>query len=207
MLAPVAQRALDELVPVPRSAVRFPLEMRLPPGFVADQPDTWPLVDGQLEFVEGKLVYMPPSADRQQDTSVDVVTVLGTWRRSHREFIVAGNEAGMILGGETRAADVAIWRRDAVGEYQGKYRRVAPVLAVEVQGEIEDEPMLRARARWYLARGVRVVWVVLPAERRVLVIDAAGERALQAGDHVPEHPELPGLSPAVSELFEQVVGG
>jgi Uma2 family endonuclease len=201
------QRAAEELVPVPRSAVRFPLELKVPPGFVADQPDTWPMVDGELEFVEGKLLYMPPSADRQQDTSVDVVTVLGTWRKSHREFIVAGNEAGMILGGETRAADAAVWRRDAVGQYEGKYRRVPPALAVEVQGELEDEPMLRTKARWYLSHGVRVVWLLFPAEREMLVIHGAGERRLRAGERVPSHPDLPELAPDVSELFEQVRGG
>src|SRR5439155_7582318 len=97
--------------------------------------------------------------------------------RTHRDFVVASNEAGMILGGETRGADVAVWRRSEVGDYVGRYRRVPPVLAVEVQGEMEDEEMLRAKARWYLAHGVVVVWLLFPAERRVLVVDAEGEQA------------------------------
>src|SRR5438270_12659570 len=118
------QRVVEEMVPVPRSAVRFPLEVPLRSGFVAERPDTWPLVDGQLELVGGKLLYMPPCADRQQDTTADVITVLGIWRKAHPEFVVAGNEAGMLLGGDARGADAAVWRRDAVGTYEGKYRRV-----------------------------------------------------------------------------------
>ncbi|MBX3190585.1 MAG: Uma2 family endonuclease [Labilithrix sp.] len=203
----MAQRAFDELVPVPRSAVRFPLELPVPAGFVADALDTWPLIDGQLEFVGGKLLYLPPSADRQQDTTVDVITTLGTWRKTHRDFVVAANEAGMVLGGETRAADAAVWRRDVLGGYEGKYRRVPPILSVEVQGELEDESMLRAKAGWYLAHGVEVVWLLFPAERRVLVIDAAGERALGAGDQIPARASLPDLTPRVEELFEQVERG
>lgn len=197
-------RAYDELVPVPRSAVRFPLEVPLPDGFAADRPDTWPDIDGQLEFVGGKLLYMPPSADRQQDTTADVITVLGEWRKTHAAFVVGGNEAGMILGGETRGADAAVWRRADVGPYQGKYRRVAPILAVEVQGELEDEDMLREKARWYLAHGVEVVWLLLPDDREGIVLTTSDERRIAAGGRMPGHPSLPELAPALDDLFAQL---
>jgi hypothetical protein len=118
----MSARALDELVLVPRSAVRFPLELPLPEGFRADEPDTWPATEGQLELVGGRLYYLPPSADRQQDTTADVVTVLGLWRREHGEFAVGGNEAGMMLGGEARGADAAVWRKAALGPHRGRYR-------------------------------------------------------------------------------------
>jgi Uma2 family endonuclease len=148
-----------------------------------------------------------PSADRQQDTTVDVITVLGNWRHARREFVVAGNEAGMTLGGETRGADAAVWRRDGITTYAGKYRRVPPILAVEVQGELETEQMLTEKARWYLSRGVEVVWLLLPAERRVLVIDEGSAVQLGLGERVPARPSLPGLAPLVAELFEQVQEG
>lgn len=199
--------AYEHMVPVPRAAVEFPLELPLPEGFAADQPDTWPRTEGQLEFVEGKLYYMPPSADRQQDTSIDVATVLGNWRRSHREFVVGGNEAGMILGGESRGADAAVWRRSELGPHEGKYRRVPPVLAIEVQGEVESEGALRKKAAWYVSRGVEVVWLLFPTEGRILVVTAAEDRVLGAGDELPAHPSLPGLTPKVDELFDQVRGG
>jgi Uma2 family endonuclease len=178
--------------------------MPLPPGFVAERPETWPLVDGELEFVEGKLLYMPPSADRQQDTSADVVTVLGVWRKAHRDFVVAGNEAGMILGGEARGADAAVWRKKDTGHREGKFRRVAPVLAVEVKGELEEEAALRTKAGWYLAHGVDVVWLLFPASRTVVVITPSGETTRRAGERLPPQASLPGLEPAVDEIFEQV---
>lgn len=48
-----------ETVPVPRIAVRFPLEIPPPLGFAPDRPETWPVVEGQLEFYEGKLFSLP----------------------------------------------------------------------------------------------------------------------------------------------------
>lgn len=196
--------AYEQMIPVPRVAVEFPLELPLPDGFVADQPETWPRTEGQLEFVGGKLYYMPPSADRQQETSIDVATVLGNWRKTQPGFVVGGNEAVMILGGESRGADAAVWRRSDLGPHDGKYRRVPPILAIEIQGEVEGELELRNKAAWYLSRGVEVVWLLFPAEGRVIVITSTSESVLGEGEELPAHASLPGLTPKVDELFDQV---
>jgi Uma2 family endonuclease len=200
----VDARSYATIVPVPRVAIRLPLELPLPDGFAVDRPETWPLVDGDLEFFGGKLYYMPPSADRQQDTTADVVTVLGNWRKTHRSFIVATNEAGMLLGGEARGADAAVWRKHEAGPREGKYRRTAPVLAVEVRGEFEDESTLRDKAGWYLSHGVEVVWLLFPAERTAIVITAHGETLVKPGERLPAAPSLPDLAPLLDELFEQL---
>jgi len=200
----MAQRVQEELVPVPRSAVRFPLELPLPAGFAPDMPDTWPLVEGQLEFVGGKLFYMPPCADRQQDTTADVTATLVSWRKQHRDFAVGTNEAGIILGGDTRGADAAVWRRSDLGAHEGTFRRVPPILAVEVKGEFEEEEALRTKARWYLAHGVEVVWLLFPRSLRVVVVGADSELSFERGQRLPEHPSLPELHPMVDELFEQI---
>jgi Uma2 family endonuclease len=193
-----------ELVPVPRAAIRLPLELPIPPGFVADRPETWPYVEGEIEYVGGKLLYLPPSGDRQQDTSADVVGVLFVWRRTHRDFLVAGNEAGMILGGEVRGAGAAVWRKRDAGAREGKYRRVAPVLAIEIQGELEDEASLRSKAAWYLAHGVEIVWLVFPKTRSALVLTPGEETVRRSGERMPRHPSLPDLEPTVDELMEQI---
>src|SRR5207249_11430519 len=86
------------------------------------------------------------------------------------EFAVRTNEAGMRLGDDSRGADAAIWRRAHEGAYHGGFRRVPPVLAVEVAGRDEREPELRDKARWYLGVGVPIVWLVLPEQRAVIVV-------------------------------------
>jgi hypothetical protein len=88
----------DDAVVLLRTGVRFPIELR-PAGFRPEQSSTWPDADGQLEWVEGRLSYMPPCVDLQQDVAVDVVHTLRTWSETHSEFVVGGNEAGMKLGG------------------------------------------------------------------------------------------------------------
>jgi Uma2 family endonuclease len=184
--------------------VRYPIELHPPPGFKAEDAATWPKVDGRLEFVGGRLLYMPPCGDVQQDVAVDAVYLLRGWSQQHPEFVVAGNEAGMTLGGETRAADAAVWRKADVRPHTGGYRRVAPVLAVEVTGQDESVDDLRAKARWYLDHGTTVVWIIDPPTREVIVLDGRGETHYAMGQRVAEHSELPGLAPEVRELFAQL---
>ncbi len=193
----------DETITLPR-AVRFPVEMIPPVGFDAERLETWPRIAGRLEVVEGRLLYMPPCGDEQQDTVADVVITLGSWVRDHREFVLGTNEAGMRLGGSTRAADAAIWRRADVGARTGGLRRHPPVLAVEVGGTEEPEQALRDKADWYLANGVRIVWLVLPQSREVVVLSSRGEQRHGLGGSLPPQPELPGLSPTVDDLFVQL---
>ncbi len=196
----------DETITLPR-AVRFPVEMLPPNGFDPSRPETWPQVAGRFEHVGGRLLFMPPCGDEQQDTVADVVITLGSWVREHREFVLGTNEAGMRLGGATRAADAAIWRRSEVGARTGGYRTVPPVLAVEVAGLDDDEAYLRDKARWYLDQGVRVVWILLPAIREVVVMTESGQSRHARGEVLPAIPELPDLAADVAILFDQLSRG
>jgi Uma2 family endonuclease len=183
--------------------VRFPVELRAG-GFAPEQPSTWPKLEGRLEFVGGRLLYMPPCADYQQDVAMDVAFILRSWSEAHPQFIVGGNEAGMKLGGDVRAADVAVWPASTATPRSGRVRTVAPVLAVEVSGEDEDEQALRAKARWYIEHGVSLVWLVFPDVREVLVISAASEERFVVGQTLPSDERLPNLEPAIAQFFVQL---
>jgi Uma2 family endonuclease len=186
-----------------RTGVRFPVELR-PAGLNGDDPQTWPEAEGRLEWVQGRLLYMPPRADIQQDVAVDLVHVLRSWSESQPSFIVGGNEAGMRLGTDIRAADAAVWRRADVGPSTGRLRQVAPVLAVEVAGQDEDEESLRAKAAWYLNHGVGVVWLILPASREAVVLTGSTESRHTALELIAEDARLPGLTPSVARFFAQL---
>lgn len=186
-----------------REHLRFPIALRRPRGFRAEDPASWPRVDGRLELVNGELLFMPPCADYQQDVAAEVLRLLGNWSVRHADFLVAGNEAGMLLDGEARGADAAVWRRRDVGPHRGVFRRAPPVLAVEIAGEDEDEALLREKARWYLRHGVPRVWLVFPRTRAVLALTSEGEATLKGRARLPA-PELPGLRLAASALFRQL---
>lgn len=193
----------DETISLPR-AVCFPVELLPPEGFDEERIETWPSVAGRLEWVEGRLLFMPPSGDAQQDVVADVVITVGAWVRSHPGFVLGTNEAGMRLGGATRAADAAVWRRADLGAYRGGLRRHPPLLAVEVAGAEEQLDVLRRKADWYLGVGVAVVWIVLPDSQEVVVITAEDERRVGPGHRLPPAPALPDLSPAVADFFVQL---
>ena len=188
-----------ELTVVPRGSVRFPLAMPEPPGFDPQQPETWPHVPGRLEYVGGRLLFMPPCGQPQQRVTADVATELNLWRRSHPEFVCGTNEAGMLLGGETRGADAAVFRASPATP---GYSRAAPVLAVEITGEDEELDVLLTKAEWYLGHGVAIVWIIDPSSRRVTIISRDGR--VEATDRIPESPLLPGLSPLVADFFRQL---
>jgi len=203
MARPAPSEFDEAWIAVPRS-VRFPVELTPPEGFDAEDPATWPRVEGRLEWVEGRLLYMPPCGDLQQFTVTDLVIVLGVWGRSHPDFVVGTNEAGLLLGGASRAADGAVFRRADLGPPTGKFVRVPPVLAVEVSGPDEPEGSLREKARWYLDMGVAIVWLVLTDRREVVVITRAGGTRHGMGERLPADPRLPDLAPMVEEFFRQV---
>lgn len=195
-----------ELTVVPRIAVQMPVVLPLPDGFDPERLETWPEVPGRLEYVQGRLLYMPPCGDDQQQTAADLIGELTAWRRGHHDFVVGANEAGMMLGGEVRGADCAVWRREALPGNTGGLLRVPPLLAVEVAGRDDPLELLREKAGWYLAHGVAVVWILVPANRSALVVTEAGETPVAPDGRIPEHPSLPGLEPRVADLFRQVSG-
>jgi Uma2 family endonuclease len=195
-----ASNAYAPVTVVPRIAVTLPLRLPEPDGFVADRHETWPRVVGRLEYVGGRLEYTPPCGKNQQRVAVDVATELNVWRRAHPEFVVGGNEAGMLLGGEVRGADAAVWR---AGEPSGNdFARTPPVLAVEICGDDESADTLLAKAAWYLEHGVEIVWTIEPEARRVHVTTVGGTTVV--ADRVPASPSLPGLAPLVADFFRQI---
>jgi len=147
---------------------------------------------------------MPPCGDDQQDVAMSVAGLLEPWAAESGQFVVGGNEAGMLLAGEVRGAEAAVWRREQLGPRTGGYRRVAPILAVEVASQDEGEELLRRKAAWYLSRGVHVVWLVFPSSREVLVVHSTGETRHGAGEQLAADPELPKLQPAVDRFFRQL---
>ena len=183
--------------------VIFPVELARPAGFAPERPSTWPSVDGRLELVQGRLLFMPPTGRAQSQTVADVVAVLQAWGTTRPDPSIQTNEAGMKLGDDVRAADAAVWRMTDLPSDPDLLPRTPPLLVVEVAGRDDSEASLRAKAAWYLAHGVSTVWILLPPTREVLVLTEA-EARFSGAQHLPAPAALDGLTPAVADLFRQV---
>ena len=203
MARPAPSELDEETIDVPRT-VRFPVELTPPDGFDPTRLETWPRVEGALEWVEGRLLYMPPCGAMQGLTVSDLVGAVVNWARSHPEFAVGTNEAGIRLGEDTRGADAAIWRRVDMNVRDPGLARGTPILAAEVAGRYEGRAALREKARWYLERGVGIVWLLFPKEREVIVMTGERETRHRVGERLPGDSRLPHLEPPVDELFRQV---
>ena len=199
MARPAPNELDGETIPVPRT-VRFPVELIPPDGFEPVRLETWPRVDGRIEWVEGRLLFMPPCGGLRAFTVGRLVTALGIWARSHPAFLVATNEVGMRLGEDVRAADAAVWARASVDSEHAGLLSVPPILAVEVSGREESEMQLGDKAQRYREAGVAVVWCLFPEVREVVVV-TSGTTRHRIGDRMPIDPRLPGLAPRVDEFF------
>lgn len=191
----------DEMVAVPRGSVKLPLVIPTPPGFVVDDLDTWPKFPGRLEFVNGRLEFMPPCGVAQNNVAPVIGAALVSWCDSHPDFRAGGNEAGMKLGEDVRGADAAIFRKAGSPATHAFYR-VPPVLAVEVMGRDDTLALLQEKAVWYLAHGVETVWIVDPDKREAHVVTASS--TVMVTDVMPEPASLPGLTPRVESFFRQL---
>jgi Uma2 family endonuclease len=82
------------------------------------------------------------------------------------------------------------------------YLDLAPDLVVEVMSPSDTHLALDRKARTWIQLVARVVWVVDPKARRILVHEAGGVRALSEGDHLAGDPVLPEFHFAVRRVFE-----
>jgi len=78
----------------------------------------------------------------------------------------------------------------------------APILAVEILSPSDKQEEIDEKVDTYLEAGVRVVWVVDPHDRTVLIYRPQAEPELfNVRQELSGDPELPGFRVAVSEIF------
>lgn len=81
----------------------------------------------------------------------------------------------------------------------GKYATRAPDLTIEIASDDDKASTLFAKARLYLEKGSRVVWLIFPIEKRVTIVTPADWRWESNTLTCPEL--LPGFGIQVTELF------
>jgi len=77
---------------------------------------------------------------------------------------------------------------------------MAPDLAVEILSPDDGFEKVMGKVDAYLQRGVKLVWLVLPSAREVLVCTSQGKHSVRDRLTAPEM--LPGFEMPVAEIFE-----
>ena len=77
-----------------------------------------------------------------------------------------------------------------------------PDIAIEVKSPDDSLKEMRAKARYYLANGTKLVWLVEPQKRFVEVYTLDDEQVLFEGEILGGGEVLPGFQMPVSAIFE-----
>jgi len=170
--------------------------------------------DGWLyELVEGRVVRMPPPGARHGRLESRFDRRLGGYVEEHQLGETYVGETGWDLtrGGESKgtvlASDVAVVRAERLPlplPRRGKtYAPIAPDLVVEIASPTQFRPDLGHKARLWLERCVRMVWVVWPDDGELDVWSSAtGEpRTLTGDDELDADNVIPGFRIRLSQIW------
>jgi Uma2 family endonuclease len=163
----------------------------------------------RYELVEGRLVKMSPTYGIHGRRTSDLHFALELYVREHQLGVLTAVETGFDLtrSGERRqtvlAPDIAFIRAEHAPLVEVEdFPQVAPDPAVEVASPSDSRRRLGEKARRWLDRGVRQVWVVWPRRREIDIWapGAAGPRTLTAEDMLDGGAVLPGFCIPVAQV-------
>ena len=166
--------------------------------------------DGKAELVRGELRVTPPPGAPHGAAATNLVLLLGVHVNANRLGRVFGDSFGYILTQlpqTVRVPDLSFVQADRLppeGIGPGLLR-FAPDLAVEVLSPSESASELEEKLADYTAAGTRLIWVVDPARRTVMILAPAQPvRWLQEADVLDGGEVVPGFSCKVAEIFEGI---
>jgi Uma2 family endonuclease len=185
-----------------------------PSGWTIEMLEALPDDGWQYELVEGRLVRMPPPGYDHGDVGENLAYALSGHVRAHHLGKVVVGETGWDLtrpsekDDTVQASDLAFVRADRLPPpppRKGKtYRPIAPDLVVEVASPSQfGREDLDDKARRWIDRGVRLVWVAWPDRKTVDVWEpgAAKPRTLTGQDELEGGTVLPGFRLPLSAIW------
>lgn len=172
--------------------------------------DLWQLGDegDHFELVRGELVAMSPASGEHGDIGGTIFWHVKTHVRSHRLGKAFTAETGFLLARNpdlVRAPDAAFIRSDRLPppEKRRGYWEVAPDLVIEVVSRWDRSSEIHNKVMDYLEAGVRLVWVVYPTRRTVVVhLPDRTSVTLTDADELDGGDVLPGFRLPVATIFD-----
>jgi len=165
--------------------------------------------DLRLELSEGELIVMSPAGGSHGIVAMQIGWIIKSFVEAQGLGFVFGAETGFVLDTQTggaytlRAPDVAYVSRDRLpAGAPDRYVPLAPDLAVEVVSPNDRADEVNRKLLDYLRYNTRLVWLVYPATRTMVVHDGAVARVLSEDDVLDGGTVLPGFTLPVKRVFE-----
>ena len=159
----------------------------------------------RMELVRGRVVREPPAGFEHGHLAVVIAYRLKAFVSREDLGLVVGAETGFVLFDDpptVRAPDAAFVARERLPEDRAGFARLAPDLAVEVVSPSNTVAEVHDKVCDFLDAGTRLVWIVEPRRRTVMVYRSRDDiRLLTEDDELDGGDVLPGFSVRVGELF------
>jgi len=153
-----------------------------------------------FELIDGRMVFK--MADSKHSRGQRVLIVKLSVYFEQNPIGEAFPEFSLRLWPESKhrlpTPDIAVFLNENLRAI-GKYATRAPDLTIEIASDDDKAAAVFAKGRLYLEKGSRVVWLVFPTEKRVMIMTPEEWRWESATLTCPEI--LPGFSIEVEKIF------
>jgi len=164
---------------------------------------------GRCELVRGELIMMSPGKGRHGAVCARITKALANYVDANDLGIVFGSSAGYVIARDpdtVRESDISFLCKARLRDQDfDAFLEGAPDLAVEVLSPSNTIAEMREKIDDYLGAGCRVVWIVDPLRRSVVVYRREADPAiLSEEDTLSAEEVLPGFSLLVREIFPTI---
>jgi len=155
------------------------------------------------EYVKGELVPMAAAAIVHGEIGVNVIMLLGSYVRENELGRLYTIETTFRLDDRIVKPDVAFVAEDRLSEEKYKGMPTAPDLAIEIVSPTDKQYDVTEKAFAYLKAGTKLVWVIEPVAKTVMVYRSETDfTLLTCEDTLTGEDVVEGFACSVSQLFE-----
>ena len=155
------------------------------------------------EYVKGELVPMSPPSMIHGEISINIIHFLHTYVREHRLGRLYTAETTFQLDDRVVKPDVAFVSTDRLPEDRWKGSPIPPDLAIEIVSPTDKHYDVTEKALAYLKAGTRLVWVIEPVAKTVMVYRSETDfTVLNYEDTLTGEDVVKGFACPVAQLFE-----
>lgn len=155
------------------------------------------------EYVKGELVPMPPPSMEHGEISINIIRYLDRHVYKHQLGRLYTAETTFQLEDRLVKPDVAFVSMERLPENRRKGSPVPPDLAIEIVSPTDKQYDVTEKALAYLRSGTRLVWVIEPVAKTVMVYRSETDSTvLNYEDTLTGEDVVEGFACPVAQLFE-----